>query len=65
MKQINEHLEKNPAPAPAADDDTGERLEVKSRWFSVKLQEINGYTLVAMAMIMFTVIVIVALLAPA
>lgn len=61
MSQINEHLDKNPAPAPAADD-TMERLEVKSRWFSVKLEEINGYTLTAMAMILTTLVIIVALI---
>ncbi len=59
MKQIDDEKSKDP---PHTDQ---ERLEVHSKWFSVKLQEINGYTLVAMAMIMFTVIVIVALLAPA
>jgi len=63
MNQINEHLDKNPAPAPAADDDK-ERLEVKSKWFSVKLEEINGYTLAAMAMILTALVIIVALLAP-
>ena len=61
MSQINEHLDKNPAPAPAANDDV-ERLEVKSRWFSVKLEEINGYTLAAMAMILTTLVIIVALI---
>ncbi len=65
MSQINEHLDKNPAPAPAADEqDTRERLEVKSKWFSVKLEEINGYTLAAMAMILTAIVIIVALLAP-
>ena len=59
MSQINEHLDKNPAPAPAADE--VERLEVKSRWFSVKLEEINGYTLAAMAMILTALVIIVAL----
>ena len=61
MSQINEHLDKNPAPAPAADD-VMERLEVKSRWFSVKLEEINGYTLAAMAMILTALVIIVALI---
>lgn len=58
MSQINEHLDKNPAPAPGADDDK-ERLEVKSKWFSVKLEEINGYTLAAMAMILASIVAIV------
>jgi len=65
MNQINEHLDKNPAPAPACDNTDTERLELKSRWFSVKLQEINGYTLAAMAMILTALVIIVALLAPA
>lgn len=62
MKAIDDAKSKTAETAPHTDQ---ERLEVHSKWFSVKLQEINGYTLVAMAMIMFTVIVIVALLAPA
>jgi hypothetical protein len=41
-----------------------EQLEVKSKWFSVKLDAINGYTLAAMAMILTAMIIIVALLAP-
>jgi hypothetical protein len=65
MNQINEHLEKHPAPAPASDNSEVEQLEVKSGWFSVKLQEINGYTLAAMAMILTALIIIVAILAPA
>jgi hypothetical protein len=65
MNQINEHLDKNPAPAPASDNSDTERLELKSRWFSVKLEEINGYTLAAMAMILTALVIIVALLAPA
>jgi hypothetical protein len=65
MNQINEHLDKNPAPAPASDNSEVEQLEVKSGWFSVKLQEINGYTLAAMAMILTALIIIVAILAPA
>lgn len=58
MSRINEHLDKNPAPAPAANDDV-ERLEVKSKWFSVKLEEINAYTLIAMAMILASIVAIV------
>ena len=46
------------------DDDVRERLEVKSKWFSVSLDAINGYTLAAMAMILTAMIIIVALLAP-
>jgi hypothetical protein len=65
MNQINEYLDKNPAPAPASDNSEVEQLEVKSGWFSVKLQEINGYTLAAMAMILTALIIIVAILAPA
>ena len=42
-----------------------EQLEVKSKWFSVRLDAINGYTLAAMAMIFTTMIIIVAILAPA
>ena len=64
MTQINEHLDKNPAPAPGADDSDREQLEVRSRWFSVRLDAINGYTLAAMAMILTTMIIIVALLVP-
>lgn len=59
MSQINEHLDKNPAPAPCEDNTDTERLEVKSRWFSVKLEEINGYTLAAMAMILASIVAIV------
>lgn len=58
MQNLNEHLDKNPAPAPGADD-TVERVEVKSRWFSIKLEEINGYTLAAIAMILTTLVAIV------
>lgn len=58
MSQINEHLDKNPAPAPAADD-TVERVEVKSKWFSIKLEEINAYTLTAIAMILTAMVAIV------
>jgi hypothetical protein len=64
MSQLNEFLDKNPAPAPGADSDDRERLEVSSRWFSVKLDEINGYTLVAMAMILTALVLIVALIVP-
>ena len=42
-----------------------EQLEVRSKWFSVRLDSINGYTLAAMAMIFTTMIIIVALLVPA
>ena len=59
MNQINEHLDKNPTPAPASDNTELERLEVKSRWFSVKLEQINAYTLTAMAMILATLVAIV------
>ena len=65
MTKINQHLDKNPAPAPASDNTDTERLEVSSRWFSVRLQEINGYTLVAIAMILAAMVLIVAILAPA
>ena len=59
MNQINEHLDKNPAPAPASDNSDTERLEVTSTWFSVKLEEINLYTLAAMAMILMSIVAIV------
>ncbi len=59
MTNINEHLDKNPAPAPASDNSDTERLEVTSSWFSVKLEEINGYTLTAMAMILVAVVAVV------
>lgn len=59
MSDLNKHLDKNPTPAPASDNTDLERLEVKSRWFSVKLEEINGYTLTAMAMILVTIVAIV------
>ena len=65
MSDLNEHLDKNPAPAPASDNTDKERLELKSKWFSVKLEEINGYTLAAMAMILTALVIIVALLVPA
>jgi hypothetical protein len=65
MSEQNQPLEKNPAPESAEDTGDGQRLEVKSKWFSVKLQEINALTLVAMAMILTTMVLIVALLAPA
>ena len=42
-----------------------EQLEVRSKWFSVRLDAINGYTLAAMAMILTAMIIIVALLVPA
>ena len=64
MTQINEHRDKNPTPAPGADDSDREQLEVRSRWFSVRLDAINGYTLAAMAMILTAMIIIVALLVP-
>ncbi len=59
VTNINEHLDKNPAPAPASDNSDTERLEVTSSWFTVKLEEINGYTLTAMAMILVAVVAIV------
>ena len=67
MTQINEHLDQNPAPAPASDntdsDQTVERVEMRSRWFSVKLEEITASTLLALAMIMGTLIAIVYIIA--
>ena len=65
MTKINQHLDTNPTPAPASDNTDTERLEVSSRWFSVRLQEINAYTLVAIAMILAAMVLIVAILAPA
>jgi hypothetical protein len=59
MSQINEHLDRNPAPAPASDNTDTERLEVTSTWFSVKLEEINVYTLTAIAMILASIVAIV------
>lgn len=59
---MSQNLDKQ--PDETAVDDVRERLEVKSKWFSVSLDEINGYTLVAMAMILTTMIIIVALLVP-
>jgi hypothetical protein len=59
MSDLNKHLDKNPTPAPCEDNTDTERLEVKSRWFSVKLEEINGYTLTAMAMILASIVAIV------
>jgi hypothetical protein len=55
---LNEHLAKNPTPAPCEDNTDTERLEVKSKWFSVRLEEINGYTLAAMAMILAALVAI-------
>lgn len=59
---MSQNLDKQ--PDETAVDDVRERLEVKSKWFSVSLDEINGYTLAAMAMILTTMIIIVALLVP-
>jgi len=59
VTNINEHLDKNPAPAPASDNSDTERLEVTSSWFSVKLEEINGYTLTAIAMILVAMVAVV------
>jgi hypothetical protein len=61
MKKLNDVLDETPTENIS---DT-EQLEVKSKWFSVKLDDINGYTLVAMAMILTAMVLIVALLAPA
>lgn len=41
------------------DDNVRERVEVRSRWFSIKLEEINGYTLAAVAMILASIVAIV------
>jgi hypothetical protein len=65
MSDLNKHLDENPTPAPCEDNTDKERLELKSKWFSVKLEEINGYTLAAMAMILTALVIIVALLVPA
>lgn len=42
-----------------SDNREKERLEVSSSWFSVKLEEINGYTLTAIAMILAALVMIV------
>ena len=36
-----------------------ETIEVTSSWFSIKMAEINGYTLTAIAMILVTLVAIV------
>lgn len=61
MTQINEHLDRHPAPAPASDntDHEVERVEMRSRWFSIKLEEINANTLAALFMILATVVAVV------
>lgn len=64
--ELNEHLDQHPAPAPASDNtdsDTVERVEMRSRWFSVKLEEITTPTLIALAMILGTLISIVYIVA--
>ena len=58
MSNDNKQLDKN------SEVNDREQLEVKSRWFSVRLDAINGYTLAAMAMILTAMIIIVALLVP-
>ncbi len=60
VTNINEHLDKNPAPAPASDNtDSKEQLEVETGWFKLKLEDINGYSLAAIAMILVAVVAIV------
>jgi hypothetical protein len=65
MSNLNKHLDETPEPAPCEDNTDRERLELESKWFSVKLEEINGYTLAAMAMILTALVIIVAMFAPA
>ena len=58
MSNDVKQLDKNP------EVNDKEQLEVRSKWFSVRLDAINGYTLAAMAMILTAMIIIVALLVP-
>ena len=58
MNNLNEHLDQHPAPAPG----DVEQLEVKSKWFSVRLEDINIYTLIALAMIVTSLVLIVAMI---
>ena len=60
VTNLNEHLDKNPAPAPASDNtDSREHLEVETSWFKLKLEDINAYSLTAIAMILTAVVAIV------
>ncbi len=60
VTNLNEHLDKNPAPAPGSDNsDSKEHLEVETTWFKLKLEDINAYSLIAIAMILATVVAIV------
>ena len=40
-------------------DNERETIEVTSSWFSIKMAEINGYTLTAIAMILIALVMIV------
>ena len=60
MTNLNEHLDKDPAPAPCSDNtDSKENLEVETSWFKLKLEDINVYSLIAIAMILASTVAIV------
>ena len=60
VTNLNEHLDKNPSPAPASDNtDSREHLEVETSWFKLRLEDINVYSLTAIAMILTAVVAIV------
>ena len=44
-------------------NDDKETIEVTSSWFSIKMEEINGYTLAATAMILAAIVAIVWIVA--
>lgn len=62
MNQINEHLDRHPAPAPDQQE-TLERVEIKSKWFNLKIDDVNTPVLILIAMILVATVSVVWIIA--